>query len=67
VFDITGVGAGEMPEAAFFDLYPANDNASFEGGTWSNFPYFHQKKVVAVSSMDIALFVPQSRISAPVL
>jgi hypothetical protein len=56
-----------MPEAAFFDLYPANDNASFEGGTWSNFPYFHQKKVVAVSSMDIALFVPQSRISAPVL
>jgi choice-of-anchor B domain-containing protein len=57
VFDTTSAGAGELPEVAYFDLYPENDNASFEGGTWSNYPYFHQKKVVAVSSMDRGLFV----------
>jgi hypothetical protein len=38
VFDITGVADGEMPQVAYFDVYPANDNASFEGGTWSNYP-----------------------------
>ena len=64
VFDITGVGDGEMPQAAFFDLYPANDNASFEGGTWSNYPYFHQKKVVAASSMENGLFVLRPRIGS---
>ena len=38
------------------------NNASFEGGTWSNYPYFRQKKVVAVSSMDRGLFILQPRI-----
>jgi choice-of-anchor B domain-containing protein len=64
VFDITGVADGEMPQVAYFDVYPANDNASFEGGTWSNYPYFHQKKVVAVTSMDSGLFVLQPRIGS---
>jgi choice-of-anchor B domain-containing protein len=64
VFDITSVGLGEMPEAAFFDVYPADDDATFNGGTWSNYPYFHQKKVVAVSSMDGGLFVLRPRIGS---
>jgi choice-of-anchor B domain-containing protein len=46
-----------LSELAFFDVYPENDNPSFEGGTWSNFPYFRQKRIVAVSSMDRGLFV----------
>lgn len=64
VFDTTSAGEGELPEVAYFDLYPENDNASFEGGTWSNYPYFHQKKVVAVSSMDRGLFILQPRIGS---
>jgi choice-of-anchor B domain-containing protein len=62
IYDITDAGAGVLPEVAFFDMYPENDNASFEGGTWSNYPYFSQKGVVAVSSMDRGLFILQPRI-----
>jgi len=64
VFDITQVADGEMPEVAFFDVYPENDNTSFEGGSWSNYPYFHQKKVVAATSMDRGLFILQPRIGS---
>jgi choice-of-anchor B domain-containing protein len=64
IFDITSVGSGEMPEEAYFDLYPENDNASFEGGTWSNYPYFAQKKIVAASSMDRGLFILRPRIGS---
>jgi len=62
VFDTTSAGVGELAEVAYFDLYPDNDNLTFEGGTWSNYPYFHQKKVVAVSSMERGLFILQPRI-----
>ena len=62
VFDITDVASGELPEVAYFDLYPENDNAAFEGGTWSNYPYFGQKGVVAVASIDRGLFILQPRL-----
>ncbi len=64
IYDTSDVAAGVLPEAAYFDMYPENDNATFEGGTWSNYPYFHQKKVVAASSMDRGLFVLQPRIGS---
>jgi choice-of-anchor B domain-containing protein len=57
-------GLPQLSEIGFFDVYPENDNASFEGGTWSNFPYFNQKKIVAVSSMDRGLFVLRPRLAA---
>ena len=60
IFDTSQVADGELPEVGYFDLYPENDNASFEGGTWSNYPYYNQK-VVAVSSMDRGLFVLKPR------
>lgn len=60
IFDTSQVAAGELPELGYFDMYPANDNASFEGGTWSNYPYYN-KNMVAVSSMDRGLFVLQPR------
>lgn len=47
---------GKLKEVAYFDLYPENDNASFEGGTWSNYPYF-KRDVVGVSSMDRGLYI----------
>lgn len=62
VFDITKVGSGEMEEVAYFDVFPDGD-AGFNG-TWSNYPYFHQKKIVAVSTMDRGLFILQPRIGS---
>ena len=46
----------ELTERRFFDLYPEDDSATFVG-TWSNYPYFAQNRIVAVSSIDRGLFV----------
>ena len=59
IFDTGAAADGQLSEVGFFDLYPENDNASFEGGTWSNYPYFD--KVVAVSSIDRGLFILKPR------
>ena len=64
IYDTTTVADGALPEVAYFDLYPENDAATFEGGTWSNYPYFGQKKIVAVSSMDRGLFVLRPALGA---
>jgi choice-of-anchor B domain-containing protein len=60
IFDIGDVADGQMPEIGSFDLYPENDNATFEGGTWSNYPYY-TSRTVAVSSMDRGLFLLRPR------
>jgi choice-of-anchor B domain-containing protein len=62
VYDTRDVAGEGLREVAFFDLYPENENASFEGGTWSNYPYFRQKGVVAASSIDRGLFILQPRV-----
>ncbi len=59
VFDTGAAADGQLSEVGFFDLYPENDDPTFEGGTWSNYPYF--KKVVAVSSIDRGLFILKPR------
>jgi choice-of-anchor B domain-containing protein len=59
VYDLRNLPS--LSEKLFFDVYPENDNASFEGGTWSNYPYFSQNRIVAVSSMDRGLFVLRVR------
>jgi choice-of-anchor B domain-containing protein len=61
VYGIRDVADGELEEVAFFDVYPENDDPVFEG-TWSNYPYFRQKGIVAVSSIDRGLFVLQPRV-----
>ena len=60
IFDTSKVAAGELPEIGYFDLYPENDNATFEGGTWSNYPYYDSRSV-AVSSIERGLFVLRPR------
>ena len=62
VYDARDVAGAGLREVAYFDIYPENDNATFEGGTWSNFPYLRQKGVVAVSSIDRGLFILQPRV-----
>jgi choice-of-anchor B domain-containing protein len=60
VYDVSDPGSG-LEELAYFDMYPENDDPTFEGGTWSNYPYFRQKNIVAVSSIDRGLFILQPR------
>jgi len=50
-----------LSELGYFDVYPENDSASFEVGTWSNYAFFRQPGVVAVSSMDRGLFIVRAR------
>lgn len=56
IMDTSRVGAGELPELGYFDMYPEDDSTSFDGGTWSNYPYYDSRSV-AVSSMDRGLFI----------
>jgi choice-of-anchor B domain-containing protein len=60
VYDTRNVAAGQLAEVAYFDVYPEDDDPHFDGGTWSNYPYFGQN-VVAVSSMDRGLFILRVR------
>lgn len=55
VLDATNVAAGQLNEVAFFDIYPADDNAEFNAA-WSNYPYF-ASGVVVVSGIEQGLFV----------
>lgn len=62
VYDTSLSAEGELPELAWFDTYPANDNNTFEGGAWTAFPYFKQKKLVAVTTSERGLFLLQPRL-----
>jgi len=53
ILDISDISSPS--EAAFFDVYPNNNNTSFDG-TWSNYPYYGSGNVV-VTSIDEGLFV----------
>lgn len=46
---------GVLVEEAFFDVYPSNDNANFNGA-WSTYPYF-ESGIVVVSGIESGLFV----------
>ena len=62
VFTEGSVPSGEMQEVAWFDVYPENDDATFEGGTWSNYSWFDEG-VVGVSSIDRGLFLLKPRLN----
>ena len=61
VLDITQAGAPDLTEVAFFDVSPEDDAAHFDRGTWSNYPYWTNKHIVTVSSIDRGLFVLKTR------
>ncbi|MAO46093.1 MAG: regulator [Crocinitomicaceae bacterium] len=60
IADISNIANGVMEEVAYFDIYPDNDDAQFNG-TWSNYPYF-PSGVVAVSSIEGGIFFVQPNI-----
>lgn len=55
IFDAASIPSGQLTEVGYFDVFPANDDALFEG-TWSNYP-FYDEGFVAVSGIDSGLFV----------
>ena len=55
ILDSGRVANGELREVAFFDVYPAGDEAEFNGA-WSSYPYF-ASGIVIVSGIEQGLFV----------
>jgi choice-of-anchor B domain-containing protein len=64
VLDLRNVHAGSMSEVAFFDVYPVDDQALFNG-TWANYPFFASGTVIA-SGMEQGLFVLKPQVGLPV-
>jgi choice-of-anchor B domain-containing protein len=54
VLDASDAPSGNLSEVAYFDVYPANDAAQFNGA-WSNYPYF-DSGIVVVSGIEQGLF-----------
>ena len=55
--DVSGILEGQMQEVGFFDTYPANNNASFDG-VWNVYPFF-ESGLIAISDSDRGLFLVQ--------
>ncbi|MGC6525560.1 MAG: choice-of-anchor B family protein [Flavobacteriaceae bacterium] len=53
--DISNIGNQNMNEVGFFDTYPSNDNAAFNG-VWNVYPYFASKNIV-ISDIEKGLFL----------
>ncbi|MEM9990588.1 MAG: choice-of-anchor B family protein [Bacteroidota bacterium] len=51
ILDIADVANGNLTEVAYFDVYPADDDARFSG-TWSNYPYFRSGNVIATNRTE---------------
>tara|TARA_B110000027_G_scaffold43484_1_gene47834 strand:+ start:581 stop:1840 length:1260 start_codon:yes stop_codon:yes gene_type:complete len=55
VLDIGEIDAKKVSEARFFDTYPENNNASFEG-VWSVYPFF-ESGVIALNDINSGVFL----------
>jgi len=61
VLDASAVAQGALRELAFFDIYPLDDNPSFNGA-WTSYPFFSSGSVV-VNGIEQGLFVVRPRVS----
>lgn len=53
--DISNINGKNITETGYFDTYPNNDNANFDGA-WNIYPYFESGKIV-VSDINSGLFI----------
>lgn len=53
--DITQIENGSMEEVGFFDTYPTNNSAQFNG-VWSTYPFFNSGTIV-VADIDRGMFL----------
>ena len=63
ILDITDIANNNLSEVAFFDIYPANNNANFNGA-WSVYPYFASGNVI-VSGIEQGLYILRPSLDAP--
>jgi choice-of-anchor B domain-containing protein len=64
VIDVSNASTAALNEVAFFDVYPVDDAAAFNG-TWSNYPFFASGTVIA-SGIEQGLFVLRPQTGMPV-
>lgn len=57
VLDISGIDGKTITEEGFFDTFPSNNTASFNG-VWSIYPFFESGKIV-IGDINSGLFVIQ--------
>ncbi len=55
VIDISDIGNKNITEIGFFDTYPTNDSASFEG-VWNVYPYFESGNIL-ISDIERGLLL----------
>ncbi len=53
--DITSISSGVMTEVGYFDTFPTNNSASFNGA-WNVYPYFASGNII-VSDINSGFFV----------
>ena len=64
VIDVRDAANANLNESAFFDVYPVDDQALFNG-TWSNYPFFASGTIIA-SGIEQGLFVLRPQMGLPV-
>ena len=55
ILDISGIDGKSIIEEGFFDTYPSDNTAAFEG-VWSVYPFFESEKII-VNDINSGLFV----------
>ena len=55
VLDLSQIGDKSLTEIGFFDTYPENDNAAFDG-VWNVYPFFISNNII-ISDIDRGLFI----------
>lgn len=63
ILEMTNIAAGQFKEVAYFDIYPNDDNANFNGA-WSVYPYFESGTII-ISGIESGLFVLKKSGSGP--
>ena len=65
ILDITDIANGNLTQAAYFDMVPADDNTGHSAGAWAVYPYF-ANGLMAVSEKGTGLFIlRQTNMSDP--
>lgn len=65
IVDISNIENASMKETAFFDSYPANNQAGFNG-SWSSYPYFESGNIIISDRAEGMLLVrPSGTLSVP--
>lgn len=55
VLDLSGIDNKNVTEIGYFDTYPSDNNASFNG-VWSVYPYF-ESGIIAINDINSGLFL----------